>query len=829
MTKQVPLPFQFEKPGASKARMKAEGAPAGRRGEAKRGGSSGGGRARSGGTATVGPVPIEPVALHEAARVRYLSYAVSVITARALPDVRDGLKPVQRRILYAMFHNLKLTPESRYRKSAAVVGEVMAKYHPHGDQSIYDAMVRMAQDFSLRAPLVDGNGNFGSLDGDPPAAMRYTEARLRPLAVQLLEEIRQGTVDHRANYDGTLEEPIVLPARFPHLLVNGSTGIAVGLATNIPPHNLGEVIDAAVALIDEPDLTTPELCAHVKGPDFPMGGVLCTPQEDLIRLYDRGEGPVRVRGEYQVDPGRKSHLVITSIPYGVNKAQLVESIAEHIIRQKVPQLVDVRDESTEDIRIVLELKRGASPEQAMAYLYRHTQLETTFHVNMTALVPTENPEVGAPRRLTLKHALQHFLDFRLEVVTRRLQHQLEAVKKRIHILEGFERIFDELDEAIRLIRASKGKADAARRLMARFFLDEAQADAILETKLYRLARLEIQRIREELAALREEEARLFTLLGDRGLRWELVRDELLEVKATFGEPRRTLADGNVEELVFDPDAYVVREDTYIIVTRDGWMKRQKSFADVSSIRTREGDTVGWVYPATTQDTVAFFTNLGVAYVVRADEIPATTGYGDPVQRLFKFSDQERVVGVVCFNDRCLPETPSSESAGENGKAAAAMGPLAVAITRMGKGLRFPLDAHRERSTRTGRRFVRLGGPDDGVVAVLPCSDGQLVSLVTERARALVFPVSELNVLKGSGKGVTAIKLKDDRVLGFTVVDGRDAGLKVETNRGRQVTVSARTYHPGKRGGKGTEIIRRGTIRLLEMEAIVILREEENGR
>ncbi len=866
MTDQIPLPFRYDKPEEKVEGRRRRGKPGSKRRVSK---SSGGGRGgdaqppgRHPGAPRPGPIPVEPVALHEAARIRYLNYAISVITARALPDVRDGLKPVQRRILHAMYHNLKLTPDSRYRKSAAVVGEVMAKYHPHGDQSIYDAMVRMAQDFSLRSPLVDGNGNFGSLDGDPPAAMRYTEARLRPLAVRLLEEIKQHTVAQRPNYDGTQQEPIVVPAQFPNLLVNGSTGIAVGLATNIPPHNLAEVVDAAVALIDEPDLTTPELCAHVKGPDFPMGGLLCTPPEDLIRLYDRGEGPVRVRGEYTRDPERKNQLVITSIPFGVNKAQLVEAIAEHIIRQRVPQLVDVRDESTEDIRVVLELKRGARAEEAMAFLFKHTPLESTFHVNLTALVPTENPEVGAPRRLTLKSALQHFLDFRLEVVTKRLQYQLEAVKKRIHVLEGFERIFDELDEAIKLIRASNGKADAARRLMARFLLDEVQAEAILETKLYRLARMEIQRIRKELEALRQEEARLFTLLCDRGLRWELVREELQRVKAEFGEPRRTKADGKIQELVFDPDAYVVREDTHVIVTRDGWMKRQKSFSDVSAIRTREGDAVGWVYSATTQDTVAFFTNLGFAYVLRIDEIPATTGYGEPVQRQFKFADQERVVGVVCFNERCLPERPDAHHAagskarksparptGEpaapgsaspahsgNGNGEAAddtgndnghRGPLAVAITRMGKGLRFPLELHRERSTKTGRRFIRLSGKDDGVVAVYPCTHDASVSLATVGGRALLFPVSDLNVLKGSGKGVTAIKLDNDTVMAFRLVQGKNDGLKVVTNRGRQVVINARTYHSSRRGGKGTEVIRRGKISLLEMDPIVIRRDEED--
>ena len=363
----------------------------------------------------------EAVALHQTTQERYLNYALSVITSRALPDIRDGLKPVQRRILYAMFHNLHLTADARFRKSAAVVGEVMAKYHPHGDQAIYDAMVRLAQPFSLRYPLVNGHGNFGSLDGDRAAAMRYTEAKLRHIAVELLEELKKETVDTRPTYDGTTEEPVVLPAQVPHLLINGSTGIAVGMATNIPPHNLGEVVDALVELIDDRDMDVEQLMEYIPAPDFPTGGRIESSARDLRQIYETGGGPVVLAGEYQVESGGGRKLaVITSIPYGLKKADLVTKIADLIVAKKVPQVLDVRDESTDDVRVVLELKRGTNPEVAMAYIYKHTPLRMNFHVNLTCLVPTDNPQVAGPAKVDLRTMLLHFLDFRMEVVTRRL-------------------------------------------------------------------------------------------------------------------------------------------------------------------------------------------------------------------------------------------------------------------------------------------------------------------------------------------------------------------------------------------------------------------------
>ncbi len=545
---------------------------------------------------------IETIPLHETARSRYLNYALSVITSRALPDIRDGLKPVQRRILYTMFGDLRLYPDARFRKSATIVGAAMGKFHPHGDTAIYDAMVRMAQDFSLRAPLVDGHGNFGSLDGDRPAAMRYTEARLRPLAMEMLQELRQQTVAFRPNFDGTLSEPVVLPARFPNLLVNGATGIAVGMATNIPPHNLGEVVDACLYMVDArrkrvregeaggwPTVRIQTLVSRfIKGPDFPTGGRILNTEEELIEIYKKGEGPIHLRGEYKKEG--KTRIIITSIPFVVSKGDLVEKIAEHIARERVPQLSDIRDESTDEVRVVLELKRGANADAAMAYLFKHTPLQTRFHVNLTCLVPTENPEVAAPEKVDLATILHHFLDFRLDVVTRRLAHELAQLEKRIHLLKGFEKIFDALDEAIKIIRSSKDKADSSQRLRHRFRLDDVQADAVLETKLFKLSQLEIEAIRQELTEKKKRAAEIRKLLKDEGARWLLVRGELKEIKQKYATERRSdIAGPDKRAYEYAEEDFIVDEDAYVIVTRDGWVKRQRSYTEMDNIRIREGD------------------------------------------------------------------------------------------------------------------------------------------------------------------------------------------------------------------------------------------------
>jgi DNA gyrase subunit A len=762
---------------------------------------------------------IEPTDLYLATRHRYLNYALSVITSRALPDVRDGLKPVQRRILYGMYKDLKLRADTRFLKSARVVGEVMGKYHPHGDQSIYDAMVRMAQSFSLRYPLVDGQGNFGSIDGDSPAAMRYTEARLQRIAEELLAEIGEGTTLFRQTYDGQLSEPVTLPAQVPNLLINGSSGIAVGMATNIPPHNLCEVIDALVSMIDDPLVDSESVCRHVRGPDFPTGGEILSSPDEIRAIYSTGQGPVKLRGTYCLEViNRKKCVIIDSIPYGVNKTTLIEKIAQHIINRNVPQIIDIRDESTDDIRIVLELKRAAEPKVAMAYLYKNTPLQQNFHVNMTCLIPTDVPEVSAPSRLSLLEVLRYFLDFRMEVVTRRLKHRLHKLEVAIHRLEGFEIIFDALDELIALIRASEGKADAARKIMTRFGLDEEQTDSILELKLYRLAKLEILLIQRELAEKRTEAERIRKLLNSEIDLWSLVRSELMELRNAYGDPRRTRIAGPPEEENFDPEAYIVRERTWVIVSRHGRVKRQKGFSDVSAIRVPDGDEVGWVVRTDTTQTVTLYTQLGSAYTVRVDNINATTGYGEPIQSTFTFKDGERIIGLTSSDPRLVR---SCEEADALLTEEDPPPPFAMGLTAHGKASRFAMASHFEVSTKNGRRYMSLGKSDE-VLAVFMCAGDEHVALATCKGRAMLFRVDEIPPKATSVLGVNAIKLiAGDQILGFTLTLKKRQGLTVRTNRGRELVVRETSYRPIKRGGKGSVVLQMGSFTECDWPLIIL--------
>ncbi|MDZ4701034.1 MAG: DNA topoisomerase IV subunit A [Rhodothermales bacterium] len=769
---------------------------------------------------------VDVIPLHETARDRYLNYALSVITSRALPDIRDGLKPVHRRILYAMYANLRLYPDARFRKSATVVGEVMGKYHPHGDSAIYEAMVRMAQPFSLRYPLVDGHGNFGSLDGDSPAAMRYTEAKLQPLAIEVLEEIRKQTVDFRPNYDGTLSEPVVLPARLPNLLVNGSSGIAVGMATNIPPHNLTEVIDALVYMIGSPNAKVDTIVAKfIQAPDFPTGGCILNTKEELVAIYENGEGTIDLRGEYLVEG--KKQIIVYSIPYGLTKGDLIEKIADHVANDRVPQIVDVRDESTDDVRIVLELKRGADPEAAMAYLFKHTPLQTRFHVNMTCLVPTQNRELCTPQKVDLVTALRAFLDFRMEVVTRRLQYELDQLEKRIHILRGFEIIFDALDEAIRLIRASTDKPDAAKRLMQRFALDEVQTEAILETKLYKLSSLEIDAIRTELEEKERQADEIRALLADEEARWKIIKQELRQLKDTYGDARRTTVAGPDEGLTYSEEDYIVAENVHVIVTRDGWVKRQKSYADLASIRVREGDSVGWAIHGSTRATVAFLTNFGKVFTTRIDQLANTTGYGEPIQKLFDFSDRETIVGVIVCDERLLPKPvvqPDLEPGlfETNGEAEGVVdGPFIVAVSRTGLSVRIPLDGYADASTRSGRLFMRLAAGDTVLGAEIAAGH-ENVCLASQQGQALIFPVHQIPIVRSAAKGVIAIRLnKGDEVFGYILSDSARKGLTVETSRGRTEIVRTTKFAVTNRGLKGSAIITRGHLTRVIVEPVEI--------
>jgi len=753
---------------------------------------------------------IEQVALHEAAQARYLNYALSVITSRALPDVRDGLKPVQRRILYTMWQQ-NLTADVKHRKCAKVVGDVMGGYHPHGDAALYETLVRMAQPFSLRYPLVDGSGNFGSLDGDSAAAMRYTECRLARVSDEMLSEIEQSTVTFRPNYDGTKTEPVVLPARLPNLLVNGATGIAVGMATNIPPHNLGEVCTALVKLLDNEDLSSAQLCRYLKGPDFPTGGQILNSPDEFREIYKTGSGSIRLRGTWDLGPETRSTktVYIDSVPYTVNKAQLVERIAEVILSRKLPQLLDVKDLSTEDVRIAIEMKKDADEKMVMAYLFKHTPLQINFAVNLTCLIPTENAEVGRPERLDLKSILWHFLHFRLEVVTARLEHELASLKKRVHILEGFEKVFDALDEILKIIRKSDGKADAAEKFMKRFDLDAEQTDAILELKIYRLARLEILIIRQELEEKRQRARQIAALLRDEASRWVLVREEIEAIQKQYGDKRRTTIESDSGEPEYSAEDFIVEEDNIVIVSRDGWVKRQKEVKDLSTTRLREGDSVLAVLPGSTRASCVFFSNFGVAYTCKIIDVPASTGYGEPIQKQFKLRDGERVVAALSLDPRAVGDiTPRTKKGSDEPEPAPTH---AVAVSSDGYALRFGLDTFVEPSTRTGRRYARPAG-DAEIVGVEKLTGKEVLIAATAEARGMLCRAGEINYLAGPGRGVILIKLSadEDRVLGFIASKGDRDLLTVETSRGAEQTISTAKYEVTGRGGKGRELLQRGT-------------------
>jgi DNA gyrase subunit A len=749
------------------------------------------------------PESIQPVSISQETRHRYLNYALSVITSRALPDVRDGLKPVQRRILYTMYHELHLHADSRPAKCARIDGEVTGKYHPHGTIPAYEALVRLAQDFVMRMPLVHGQGNFGSVDGDAPAAERYTEAKLRELAEHLMAELRQRTVEMRPNYDGTREEPVVLPAQFPNLLVNGAAGIAVGMATNIPPHNLSEVIKAAVYLIDHPDASTAQLLDRVKGPDFPLGGRVVTDRTTLRKIYEEGTGSIKVQGEWKLENiGKREQIVITSIPYGVNKGNLELAIGDIIAARRLPQLFNLVNESNEKdgLRVVLEIKAGTDPNLVMAYLYKHTALQENFAYNLTCLVPGSDGKLR-PERLGLKALLRHFIDFRFATVRQRFEYELEQLRRRIHILEGFRILFNALDKAIRLIRESEGKAEAAEKLRKAFHLDEAQADAILDAQLYRIAQLEIKKILDELKEKQAEAARIEGILRSDKKLWGVVKDELTALGERFGDRRRTRMGSTEDTLDFDPEAYIVRENTNVVLTRDGWIKRVGRLASVESTRVREGDQVIAVAPGSTLDHVIFFADDGTAYTMRINEVPASSGYGEPIAKFFRLGDQVRIVNAVTTDERfTAPDEPSG-----NGEPP---GPYLLVVTAQGQTLRTPLTPYRTASTKVGRRYVRLNA-GDRVVLARALKDEDSLFLASASGHVLHFPVEQINILSGAGKGVIGIKLSEgDTCLGGELISGRFDRMQVETTGGKVMEFRRGKYEVTSRGGKGFEAVKR---------------------
>jgi DNA gyrase subunit A len=578
------------------------------------------------------------------------------------------------------------------------------------------------------------------------------------------------------------------------------------MATNIPPHNLSEICTALIRLLDNQELSSVQLCRYVKGPDFPTGGEMLNSPEELKQIYKTGSGAIRLRSTWEMGPetrGSKT-VYITSVPYTVNKSTLVERIADVALGRKLPPLLDVKDLSTDDVRIALELKKDADEKMVMAYLFKHTPLQTNFPVNLTCLVPTEgNPEVGRPERLDLHQMLFYFLHFRLDVVTRRLEHELEALKKRIHILDGFEKVFDALDEILKIVRRSEGKADAAQAIIKRFGLDAEQTDAILELKIYRLAKLEILVIRKELEEKRKRARQIGGLLRSEESRWKIVRDEIEEIQKRYGDARRTKISSDQGESEYSAEDFIVEEDNVVIVSRDGWVKRQKEVKDIATTRLREGDAVLAVLAGSTRATAVFFSNFGVAYTARFADVPASTGYGEPIQRLFKLKDGERIVAALSLDPRVAGEiAPRKEGAEPKVHA--------VAVTSDGYSLRFSLEPLVEPSTRAGRRYARTGEGAE-VVGVARLSGGEILIAATRDAHAMLTKAEEVNFLSGPGRGVILIKLtsKDDRVLGFVASKGERDLLTVETSRGAEQTISTAKYSPTGRGGKGREVMQRG--------------------
>ncbi len=754
---------------------------------------------------------IVDVDLHDLTRERFLHYAVAVITSRALPDVRDGLKPVQRRILYTMFHDFHLSPEKSTLKCAKVVGQVLGNYHPHGDGAVYEALVRLAQPWVMRYPLIFGQGNFGSLDGDAPAAYRYTEARLMPVAMEFVQELGQETVEMRRNFDDSQDEPVVLPARFPQLLVNGCTGIAVGVATHIPPHNLAEVCQACEALIDNPKLPLESLLEIVQGPDFPTGGEVLEDRASLLKLYAEGQGRIRLRGQFKVEeePRRGKQIVLTSIPYLVNKSQLVEEIAQHIIERKLPQVLDVRDESTEDVRIVLECKRETDPELVMGYLYKNTSLQTNFHLNLTCLVP-EPGAAPCPRRLSLSEALRHFLDFRFEVVQKRLQYDLRVLQRRLHLLEGFMRVFSNLDRALEIIRNADGRAQAGEQLQAEFSLDHEQADAVLELRLYKIGKTDILAIRGEYEDKQAQVEVLQGLLESPRRLWNMVKKELKEVRTRFPEPRRTqVVEEGVAEMVVNVADLIVEEEALVVLSRDGWVRRLSTGSDLSKLKLRTDDALVATLRGTTKSPLIFFSNLGTAYTLRMHDLTVQPrGYGDPVQKLFSFNDGERVVAAMAFD--------ANEQELYRGEGDQAPTRHLLVATSEGRGYRLSLESFWDSSTRAGRRFAR---PSEGeeVVAVLPCSGAETLLCVSRNGRCLQFAMDEVSYLTGAAKGVTLVKLEaGDRLLGVKLCNGDEDGLWLRrSDGGKPFFQSAGATALVARGGVGKPLIKRGSLELAE--------------
>ena len=704
---------------------------------------------------------VREVRLVEALSERYLSYALSTIMSRSLPDVRDGLKPVHRRLLYAM-RELRLNPDTPFKKSARVVGDVIGKYHPHGDQAIYDALVRLAQDFALRYPLIDGQGNFGNIDGDNAAAMRYTEARLTAVAARLLEGIDEDAVDFRATYDGEAEEPVVLPANFPNLLANGAQGIAVGMATSIPPHNVAELAEALIHLVKHPGAGVETLVDKVQGPDFPTGGLLVEPRESIVEAYRSGRGSFRLRARWEVErqKGGTYQVVVTEIPYQVGKAKLIERIAELLNQKKLVMLADVRDESTEDVRLVLEPRsRNVEPEVLMESLFRQTDLEVRVPLNLNVLDGEQTPRV-----LSLREALQAYIDHRHEVLQRRSRHRLERIAKRLDVLAGYLVAYLNLDEVIRIIREEDEPRAA---LMQRFELTEAQAEAILNMRLRALRKLEEMEIRKEHAQLTEEQADLVALLDDEPRRLKLLEREFKDLKSDFGPDtplgrRRTEIAEPPTAVIVPLEAVIEREPVTVLLSAKGWIRAMKGHGTAAAdAKYKEGDKARYAVPCQTTDKLLVFATNGRIYTLGADKLPGGRGFGEPLRLMIDLPNDQDLLAV-------LVHRPGRK--------------LLVAASD-GRGFVVPED-ELVAQTKNGKQVLNLGeGAEAQVLRPLP-EEADHLAVIGENRKLLVFPLAELPEMT-RGRGVTLQKFRDGGLKdakAFRLEDGLEVRLGPERSR-----------------------------------------------
>lgn len=725
-------------------------------------------------------------------RTSFLEYSMSVIVARALPDVRDGLKPVHRRILYAM-NESGITPNKPHVKCARPVGDCMGKYHPHGDAAIYDTLVRLAQDFSMRVPLIDGHGNFGSIDGDGAAAMRYTEARLNKPAMELLADLEKETVDWQPNYDESLQEPKVLPARFPNLLVNGSAGIAVGMATNIPPHNLGEAIDATIAVMENPDISLDEILQIMPGPDFPTGATIMG-RSGIREAYETGRGSITIRAKAHVEKSTsgRNRIVVTEIPYQVNKAKLIEKIADLVKQKTVTEISGLNDESDrKGMRIVIDLKRGEEPQVVLNKLYKHTQLQTGFGINNLALVN------GVPHVLGLKDMLYNYIDHQIDVIQRRTRYELRKAEERAHILEGLVIALDNIDEVISIIRSSRDDAEARARLIERFGLSEVQANHILEMRLRRLTGLEREKIETELAELREKIAYYKRVLGDESLVKEIIRDEMLEIKRRYADKRRTEIADEARDL--DIEDLIADEDMVVTITRSGYIKRlpvatyrqqKRGGKGMSGVKLKENDFVEQLFIASTHDYMLFFTNKGKVYRQKVHQIPlgSRQAKGTPVVNLLPIEDDEKVATVINTRD-----FPADE--------------YLLFATAHGMIKKTAFDAYKNVRSN-GLIAINLRDADE-LIAVRRVAPGMKVMMVSSAGKAIRFVESEARPMGRDTTGVHGIRIDvagGDRVLGMEIAPD-DSDLFVITERGYGKRTKVTEYTEHHRGGGGMSTIK----------------------